>query len=111
VLEKIHGEEPLYVYTLDLTDILAPSEITANIIQKQYQFEKEELRTKFIEFNISPESVDAIFSRMDSQGWSIKTKEFIQELRYASVENAIIASFLKSIGLDDAIIARIMSQV
>jgi hypothetical protein len=109
IIDKIHGEEPLYVYILDLTDILAPSEISANIIQKEYQFEKEELRTKFIEFNINPENIEAIFSKMDAQSRNIKTRDFIQELRNANVENITIASFLKSIGLDDAIIARIMS--
>jgi hypothetical protein len=111
IIDKIHGEEPLYVYTLDLTDILAPSEVSANIIQKDYQFEKEELRTKLIEFNISPENVEAIFTKMDAQSRSIKTRDFIQELRNAGVENTTIASFLKSIGLDDAIIARIMSKI
>ncbi len=110
IIEKIHGEEPLYVYILDLTDILASSEISANIIQKEYQFEKEELRTKFIEFNMTSDSIEAIFSKMDSQSRSIKTREFIQELRNANVDNAVIASFLKNIGLDDAIIARIISN-
>ena len=32
LLERIHGEEPLYVYTIDLSDILTQSEIAANVL-------------------------------------------------------------------------------
>ncbi|MFI5412932.1 MAG: ATP-binding protein [Candidatus Micrarchaeales archaeon] len=110
VLERIHGEEPLYVYTIDLSDIMTQSELSAGIIQKDYQFEREELKNKFIEFNISTENIDALFEKMDAQARSIKMIDFIQELRANAVPNSNLVSFLKSISLDDMLITRIISK-
>ncbi len=110
VLERIHGEEPLYVYTIDLSDIMTQSELSAGIIQKDYQFEREELKNKFIEFNISTENIDALFAKMDAQARSIKMIEFMQELRASNVPNSNLVSFLKSISLDDMLITRIISK-
>ncbi len=110
VLERIHGEEPLYVYTIDLSDVLTQSELSAGLIQRDYQFEKEELKNKFIEFNISTENIDLLFSRMDSQGRSMKVVDFLHELRDSGVPNSIVVSFLKSMSLDDLLITRIISK-
>lgn len=110
VLERIHGEEPLYVYTIDLADILTQSELSAGIIQKDYQFEKEELKNKFIEFNISTENIDSLFAKMDAQARSMKMIDFVQELKANGVPSSNIVTFLKSISLDDLIITRIISR-
>ena len=40
VLDRIYGEEPLYVYTIDLSDVLTQSEIAADVLQKEYEFER-----------------------------------------------------------------------
>ena len=110
VLERIHGEEPLYVYIIDLSDILTQSELAAGIIQRDYQFEKEELKAKFIEFNVSTEGIDGLFALMDSQGKSMKMVAFVQQLKQNNVATSNIVAFLKSISLDDAIITRIISR-
>ncbi len=76
VLDRIYGEEPLYVYTIDLSDVLTQSEISANVLQKDYQFEKEELRNKLIEYNVGSDSINEIFSTMDANNRSIKIAGF-----------------------------------
>ncbi len=110
VLEKIHGEEPLYVYTIDMTDVLMQSELAAGVVQKDFQFEKEELKSRFIEFNIPAEGIDELFKKMESQGRYMKMMDFIAQLKGNSVSNSTIASFLKSLSLDDVLITRIISK-
>ncbi len=110
ILERIQGEEPLYVYTIDLTDVLTQSELSAGLMVRDYQFEKEELRNKFIDFNISSEGVDELFQRMDAQARTIKVIDFIQSLREKDVQSSIIIAFLKSLSLDDTIITRIVQR-
>ncbi|MGC8669653.1 MAG: ATP-binding protein [Candidatus Micrarchaeia archaeon] len=111
LLEKIHGEEPLYVYTIDLSDVLTQSELAANVQQKSFEFEFDELRNKLIEYNISSDVIEHIFSIMNDQGRSIKMLEFVRELSNAGVIVPNIVSFLKSLSIDDLLITRIISAI
>ncbi|MGI0100542.1 MAG: ATP-binding protein [Candidatus Micrarchaeaceae archaeon] len=108
VLGKIYGEEPLYVYTIDLTDILTQSEIAANVLQKDYQFEKEELRSKMIEYNVGIESINEIFSTMEGSNRSIRLLDFIRILKRSGISVSNTVTFLKGMGIDDQLITRIM---
>ncbi len=110
VLDKIYGEEPLHVYVVDLSDILTQSELAAGVIQRDFPFEKEELRAKFIEFNMSGDDINALFEEMDAQGKSMKMVVFVQRMRSSGATSANIVSFLKSFSLDDSIISRIMAR-
>ena len=110
VLERIHGEEPLQVYTLDLSSVLTQSEISANLIQKDYQFEQDELKNKFVEYNFTNDAIGTIFKEMDEQKRSIKIAEFVSLMRDNNITVPNIVSFLKSLGIDDIIITRILSS-
>lgn len=110
LLEKIHGEEPLYVYTIDMADSLTQSELSANIIQRDYQFEKDELKNKFIEFNMSSEGIDSMFEAMDQQGRNIKMQEFLKQLKASGITIANTVAFLKSLSIEDQLITRIISS-
>ena len=110
ILEKIQGEEPLYVYIIDMSDVLTQSELSSGAIQRDYQFEKDELKNKFIEYNISGEGVDKIFAAMDGQSRSIKMLEFVAALKDAGVTIANVVTFLKSLSIDDVLITRIISN-
>jgi len=110
VLERIHGEEPLYVYTIDLSGILTQSELTAGVVQRDFQFEKEELKSRFIELNVPSEGIDELFRVMDAQTRMIKMADFVSQLKGFGVPNSGIASFLKSLSLDDVLITRIISK-
>jgi DNA helicase HerA-like ATPase len=110
VLEKIYGEEPLYVYTIDLSDVLTQSEISANVIQKDYEFEKEELRTKLIEYNVGSQNITEIFEKMDMQNRSIKLLDFIRALKRSGITVPNTVTFLKSLSIDDQLITRIIAS-
>ncbi len=77
MLDRIYGEEPLYVYTVDLSDVLTQTEIAADILQKEYQFEGEELKTKLIEYNVGTENITEIFTAMDANRRTIKLLDLI----------------------------------
>ncbi|MCL4371964.1 ATP-binding protein [Candidatus Marsarchaeota archaeon] len=110
VLDRVKGEEPLYVYTIDLSDVLTQSELSAGIIQRDYQFEEEELKNKFIEYNVNVDSINKIFSTIDTEGRSLKILDFVRLMATNGVTNADIVSFLKSLSIDDMLITRIISS-
>jgi hypothetical protein len=110
VLEKIHGEEPLYTYKLDMTDVMTQAELSAGVMDRAYEFEREELKNKFIDFNISSEGIDELLKKMDESSRYMKIVDFIQELTARDVATENVVAFLKSLGLDDSIITRIMSR-
>jgi hypothetical protein len=109
VIEKINGEEPLYVYKLELSDVLTQSEISAKLVQAEYQFEREELRNKFIEYNMGGEITKNIFAALDANSEQMKALDFVRTLKGNGVANTDIVSFLKSLSIDDVIITRIIS--
>jgi type IV secretory pathway VirB4 component len=110
LLERIYGEEPLYVYTIDLSDILTQSEISANVLTKEYQFEKDELRNKMIEYNVTGETIDNLFATMDSNRRTMKMLELVRSLNSVNVSITNIVSFLKSMSIEDTLITRILSS-
>ncbi len=110
LLEKIQGEEPLYIYTIDLSDILTQSELAANLLPKDFEFEMEELKGRMIEYNFGNEVIASIMSIMDRQSKSIKMLDFVRELAREGVTIVNIVSFLKSLSMDDLLITRIISQ-
>ena len=109
ILGRIKGEEPLYVYTLDMADILTQSELSAGIMQRDYQFEGDELKNKFIEYNVTSEVINAIFAQLDAQKRSMKMLDFIRLMKENGVNNNDLVTFLKSISIEDTLIARIIS--
>jgi DNA helicase HerA-like ATPase len=109
VLDKIYGEEPLYVYSIDVSGLLTPSEMGTEVIQKEYQLEKEELRNKLIEYNITLEDIEKIFAEVDQNNRKIRIDVLVRMLKEGgiSVENTVL--FLKNMGMEDEIIARVVS--
>ncbi len=110
VLEKIYGEEPLYSYTIDMSDILTQAELAANLMAKSYEFEKSDLRNKFIEYNIGSDEIDSIFNAMDQNERSIKMLDLVNLLRDKNITLENIIAFLKSLSIEDEITSRIISR-
>ncbi|MGC8478600.1 MAG: ATP-binding protein [Candidatus Micrarchaeia archaeon] len=110
VLEKIKGEEPLYVYTIDITDVLTQSEISSNVVQREYQFEKDEMKNLLIEYNLTGEDIDAVFALLDQSNRSSKIIDFIGMLRSHGTKTEDIISFLRNLSIPDTLIMRIMSS-
>jgi DNA helicase HerA-like ATPase len=111
VLDKIYGENPLYVYTIDLSDVLTQTEIAADVLQKDYQFEGEELRTKFIEYNVGTDNIIEMFKTMDANGRTVKLLDLIRMLRHSGITIGNTVTFLKSLSIDDQLITRIISSI
>jgi hypothetical protein len=109
LIEKVKGEEPLYVYTIDMTDILTGSEISSGVAQKDYQFEKEELKNMILEYDIGGLNIDALFAMLDERKRSIPMHQLIEFVRQQGGANENIVEFLKSLGIQDQLITRIMS--
>jgi hypothetical protein len=110
LLEKIKGEEPLYVYTIDITDSLTQSEISSGVVQREYQFEKDELKNIFIEYNLSGDDIDAIFSVLDQNSRGSKIGDFINLLRAHNTRTEDIIAFLRNLSIPDQLITRIMTN-
>ncbi len=109
IIGKINGEEPLYIYKVDLSDVLTSSELSAKLVQSEYQLEKEELRNKLIECNIRGDTVHDIFSAFDAGKEQMKMLDFVRMLKTDGVPNTSIVAFLKTLSIDDVIISRIIS--
>ncbi len=111
VLERIQGEEPMYVYMIDLSDVLTNTELSMPSMQRDFEFEKDELRNRLIEYNINAEDINGLFSKLDAQGRAIKITELLSMFKSFGVNERTIVNFLKNLGLEDVIITRIISRV
>jgi DNA helicase HerA-like ATPase len=109
VLDKIKGEEPLYIYTISLSDILTQAEVSANILPKDYQFEADELKNKLINYNVSGDSINTIFTKLNSQNRSMNMSDFVKLLYANNLSINDIVSLLKSMSIEDILITRIIS--
>ncbi len=109
ILEKIYGEEPLYVYTIDVSGILTQSELGSDVVEKEYQLEKEELRNKLVEYNLTYEDIDKVFAEIEQNSRKIKVDRFVQMLKEGSISVGNIVLFLKNMGMEDQMITRIVA--
>lgn len=110
VLDKIYGEEPLYVYKIELSDVLTQSELSANVLQSEYEFEKEELKNNLIEYNVDGATIADIFTLMDQNNRSIRLLDFIKILKGSGISVSNMVTFLKGLSIDDQLITRIISN-
>ncbi len=111
VLERIQGEEPMYIYMIDLSDVLTDTELSLPGMQRDFEFEKDEMRNRFIDYNISAENISALFAKLDAQGRTIKVTELLSTFKGYGMSQRTMVNFLKDLGLEDIIITRIISRV
>jgi hypothetical protein len=109
ILEKIYGEEPLYVYTIDVSGILTQSELGSDVVEKEYQLEKEELRNKLVEYNLTYEDIERVFAEIEQNSRKIRIDRFVQMLKEGSISVSNIVLFLKNMGMEDQMITRIVA--
>ncbi len=110
VLDKIFGEEPLHVYTIDMSDVITEAEAISGAMQREYQFESDELRGKLVEYNIGAAAVNTIFESMDANDRSIKLLEFVRLLKESGISVSNTVAFLKSLGIDDRLITKTIAS-
>ncbi len=106
LIERIVGEIPLNVYTINVSEILSQRELTDPSILKEYYMEKLDMNSKMIESNISPETIEKIFNEMDSRGRMLDIRALVQIMITESVSKDAVIEFLRILGLSDALITR-----
>ncbi|BCS90994.1 MAG: DNA double-strand break repair helicase HerA [Candidatus Micrarchaeota archaeon] len=111
IIKRIYGEEPLKVYRIDITSILTQSEIESNIIPRTFEFEKDSINSFLVEIGLANEVIDKIFSDADTKNRVIDIMSLVSELASNQIPSISIVNLLKNIGIDDSIIARILSRV
>ncbi len=112
ILERIHGEEPLYVYTIDMSDVLTQAEIAAGVMQRDYQFEKEELKDRLVDYNVTSDGITGILAYFDGNGRSMKMMEMLRMAKdVGGISNENMVAFLKSLSIEDMLITRIIGYV
>ncbi|MDE1845688.1 MAG: ATP-binding protein [Candidatus Micrarchaeota archaeon] len=111
VIDKVVGEIPLDVYTLSVGDIMNQDELENPEMQKEYYFEKIDLRNKLIESNIGIEVIESIFKRLDDKNRQLDIRGFIQVLNEFKVEKQNVIILLRSIGLQDMVITRAFTYI
>ncbi|MDE1865517.1 MAG: ATP-binding protein [Candidatus Micrarchaeota archaeon] len=109
LLEKVYGEEPLSIYTIDVTGVLTESELGSQVVDKEYQMEKEELRNKLVEYNLTAEEIEKVFSSMEQNGRRMKVDTLVRMLKEGGISVSNIVMFLKNMGVEDQVITRIMA--
>ena len=110
VLERVKGEEPLHIYTIDMSDVLTQSEISSGAVQREYQMERDELKGMLIEYNIGGHDQNDVFNFLDQKERTVKMLEFIKYIRENGADSHNIVEYLKRLGITDMIIARVMSN-
>jgi len=111
VIDKVVGEIPLDVYTISTGDILNQDELENPDIQKEYYFEKIDLRSKLIESNIGIEVIESIFKRLDERNRQLDIRGFVEVLNEFKVDKQNVILLMRSIGLQDMIITRIFTYI
>jgi DNA helicase HerA-like ATPase len=95
IIEKIHGEEPLEEYTVELSEIAKTIENFSAKYQTEYLFEKTEL----------------LFKKFDILGKRIGIKEFASQLLSLGISKERLVAFFKTLGMEDELIAIILRNI
>ncbi|MDE1762398.1 MAG: ATP-binding protein [Candidatus Micrarchaeota archaeon] len=111
LIERVVGEIPLDVYTISVGDILNQDELERADIQKEYYFEKIDLRSKLIESNIGLEQIEGVFKRLDDRNRQIDIRGFVEVFMEMKVSKENTIQFLRSMGLQDMVITRVFTFV
>jgi hypothetical protein len=111
LIEKIHGEEPLEEYVVDVSEIAKSIEGFSVKYQNEYLFEKTELTTMLLEYGIEKDKINNIFKKFDILGKRVGIKEFTSQLLSLGISKERLVSFFKTLGMEDELIAIILRSV
>jgi hypothetical protein len=92
-----------------MSSVLTQSELSTGIA-KEYQFERDELRNKFIEYKITADMINMIFDKLDERNRIISITDLVKIFRDLNISEAEIVGFLKSLGMEDAIVTRVIRK-
>ncbi|QLJ52213.1 MAG: Archaeal DNA helicase HerA [Candidatus Fermentimicrarchaeum limneticum] len=111
VLEKIHGEEPLEEYFLDVESILSQAQMADEEVPKNYSFEKNELKNKLTEFGMDDIHATELITIFNKGNKHMDLLSFVEFLENNELARSNITSFLKVVGMEDSMIIDIFNRI
>lgn len=111
LLERIIGEEPLDVYTINLSEILTQSELADASIQKEYYIERIDFNSKLIEAGISSDVILSILSDLDKKDRITDIRDLVRLMMKKGVSRDVVVVFLRGMKMIDTTITRIFSYI
>ena len=111
VLEKIHGEEPLEEYFLDVESILSQAQMADEEVPKNYSFEKNELKNKLTEFGMDDIHATELITIFNKGNKHMDILSFVEFLESNELVRSNITSFLKVVGMEDSMIIDIFNRI
>jgi len=111
LIDRVIGEIPLDVYTINVSEILNQAELADQNVQKEYFLERTDINAKLIDSNVSSEAIEAIFKQLDGRGRLADIRDLVQIMSMQKINKETIMTFLRNIGLPDQIILRAFAYV
>jgi len=111
LIEKIHGEEPLEEYVVDVSEVAKSIEGFSAKYQSEYLFEKTELTTMLSEYGIEKEKIENLFKKFDILGKRVGIREFTSQLLTLGISKERMVSFFKTLGMEDELISVILRGI
>ena len=111
LLERVHGEEPLEEYYLDVQSILTDAQLADPTTIKTYIFEKNELKSKLTEFGMDDLKTLELIGIFDKRSKHIDILQFVNFLEKNELARANVTSFLKGVGIEDTMIVDIFARI
>jgi len=111
VLERVHGEEPLEEYFLDVESLLTQTQLSDEDIPKNYSFEKNELKNKLTEFGMDDIRASELINSFNRSNKHIDILTFVEFLEKNNLARSNITSFLKGVGMEDTMIIDILNKI
>ena len=111
ILEKIHGEEPLEEYFLDVQSVLTQAQLADEVNPQNYAFEKNELKNKLTEFGMDDIRASELINMFNRNNKRMDIIAFVEFLENNDLARANITSFLKGVGMEDSMIIDILNRI
>ena len=109
MLDRIYGEEPLYVYTIDMAGAMGETEITVDSFPKEFQLERDDLRNMLLNYNLGGKDPNEIIALLNDRNRTIGVVEFVNLLKSREAETHNIVDFFRRLGVSDMMITKIIS--
>ncbi|MCX6775788.1 MAG: ATP-binding protein [Candidatus Micrarchaeota archaeon] len=111
LLERVHGEEPLEEYFLDVVSLLTQAQLSDEDIPKNYSFEKNELKNKLTEFGMDDIRASELINTFNRSNKHMDILTFVEFLEKNDLARSNITSFLKGVGMEDTMIIDILNKI
>ncbi|MGC8538308.1 MAG: ATP-binding protein [Candidatus Micrarchaeia archaeon] len=106
LIDRVIGEIPLDVYTINISEILTQEELADQKLAKEYYFEKLDIRNKLIENSVDPATIEELFKKFDEASRMVDIRYAVQAMIDLHLSREMVANFLRGIGFSDSIISR-----